>query len=120
LYLQTATKRRLDVNHDLSARQAYNAELNILPVAEAAFTVPLITIERSLQRHKVRNRPPLPARRQDLILPASHTVTHDGRRMLLIDDGLVDKLMVFCTDENLQRYNYYIYGIHDSPLKLSP
>jgi hypothetical protein len=96
------------MNPDLSARRAYNVELNQLPVPDAALAVPLTAIERSLQRHKVRNRPPLPLNRQDLILQGPHLVTNDGRRLLLIDDGMADRMLVFCTNENLQRFDKYI------------
>lgn len=32
-------------------------------------------------------------------------LTTDGREMLLVDDGDDDKLLIFCTDENLERYD---------------
>ena len=96
-------KRRLDVQPEWSARRAYTTELGQFTVAEAAVLPPLTAVERSMQRHKVRNRPPLPATRQDLLLQTAHTTTTDGRRFLLLDDGLADRLLVFGTNENLQR-----------------
>ena len=97
-------KRKLEEQPDWSARQAYNWQMNQLPVDEAALATPLTSVERSLQRFKVANRPPLPATRQDLMLGNNQTVTNDGRRFLLIDDGQADRIVVFCTDNNLERY----------------
>jgi 6-phosphogluconolactonase (cycloisomerase 2 family) len=60
-------------------------------------------VERCLQRHKVQNRPELPQTRQDLILQPEHTVTADGRRFVLIDNRMADRIMVFSTERNLNR-----------------
>ena len=87
----------MDLHPESTARQAYQHELNFLPVADAAVAVPFGGVERSLQRHKVRNRPPLPATRQDLILQPGLTTTLDGRRLILIDNGTVDRMIVFGT-----------------------
>ena len=103
MLFQSAVKRRLDTDPRCSSRQAYNAELNQRPVNAAAVSVPLASIERSLQRYTVRNRPPLPATRQDWVLQPGQMQTTDGRHLLLIDDGLGDRLLVFGTPENLQR-----------------
>lgn len=86
-----------------SARHCYNSVLAQLPVAEAAVAVPLSTAERSLHRHRVRNRPPLPATRQDLVLGAQFSSTIDGRPFILVDDGQADRILVFGTTENLAR-----------------
>ena len=72
-------------------------------VQQAAVTLPLSSVERSLQRHKVKNRPPLPSTRQDLVLDAQYSVTTDGRPFVLVDDGLADRLLVFGTAKNLER-----------------
>ena len=100
---QDACKRKLDDNPDWTAKKAYNCNVNRLPIAEAAVSVPLTAVERTLQRYKHRNRPPLPDTRQDLRLLPEHRLTTDGRRLLLIDDGLVDRILVFGTNENLTR-----------------
>lgn len=96
-------KRKLDDEPEWSARRAYNWTMNQLPVDEAALAAPLSSVERSLQRHKVQNRPELPQTRQDLILQPEHTVTADGRRFVLIDDGMADRILVFGTERNLNR-----------------
>jgi hypothetical protein len=101
----------LDDESDWSARRAYNWQLNQVAVSQASVTVPLSAIERTLQRHKVRNRPALPATRQDLVLTNDQTITSDGRRFLLIDDGVGDRLMVFGTNEQLARYMPTISGL---------
>jgi hypothetical protein len=102
--VQTSAKRQLEDNPEWSARRAYNTEINKLPLPEASLAVPLSTIQRSLNHFKVRNRPPLPATRQDLILLPAHQATTDGRRLLLIDDGLaMDRLLVFGTALNIER-----------------
>jgi len=99
-----ASKRKLETNPEWTAKRAYYSEVNRLPVQEAAVVAPLSAVERSLQRHKVRNRPPLPATRQHLVILPEHRVTTDGRRLLLIDDGLAaDRMLVFGTDENIAR-----------------
>lgn len=72
-------------------------------MAQAAVTAPLSTVERSFQRQKVKNRPPLPAARQDLQLDAQYSVTNDGRPFVLVDDGQADRILVFGTIETLQR-----------------
>jgi len=72
-------------------------------VDAAAVASPLSTIERSLQRHRIRNRPPLPLNRQDLQLQPQQSTTSDGRPFLLVDDGADDRLLVFGTDAQLQR-----------------
>jgi hypothetical protein len=101
---QNAAKRQFEGHEEWSARRAYNTEINNLPVAKAATAAPLSSMERSLQRYKVQRRPPLPATRQDLVLLPEHQVTTDGRRLLLIDDGVgPDRMLVFGTTENLQR-----------------
>ena len=64
-----------------------------MPVNEAASAQTFSAIERSLQR------PPLPNNRPDLILQPAHTITMDGQRFLLIDDGAADRILVFATDE---------------------
>ena len=74
-----------------------------MSVQQAAVTLPLSSVERSLQRHKVKNRPPQPSTRQDLVLDAQYSVTTDGRPFVLVDDGLADRLLVFGTAKNLER-----------------
>jgi len=97
-------KRRLDNNLDLTAKQAYNREINQISVAMASTAPTFSATERSLQRHKVKHRPPLPATRQDLVLPQNTTVTTDGRQFLLIDDGTADRILVFGTESQLKRF----------------
>lgn len=87
----------------MTAKQAYNLEINQLNVAAAATAPTLSSVERSLQRHKVKHRPPLPAARQDLDLPPESKLTTDGRQLLLIDDGAADRIMVFGTENQLRR-----------------
>ena len=101
---QTAVKRQIDNHPEHSVRRSYYAELNQLPVAEAALTAPLSEMERSMQRYKVRNRPELPATRQDLILQLEHTITTSGLPFVLIDDGVPDRILVFGSEANLHRY----------------
>ena len=96
-------KRRLDNNPDLTAKQAYTGEVNLLNVAAAATAPTFASTERSLQRHKVKHRPPLPASSQDLVLPATGIVTSDGRQLLLIDDGSAERILVFGTENQLKR-----------------
>jgi len=96
-------KRHLEGNPDMTAKQAYNLEINQLNVAAAATAPTLSSVERSLQRHKVQHRPPLPATRQDLDLPPESKLTTDGRQLLLIDDGAADRIMVFGTENQLRR-----------------
>jgi hypothetical protein len=103
LNLQAAMKHRLDEEPEWSAKRAYYSEVNGLSVADATVAPTLSSVERSLQRHKVKYRPPLPATRQDLVLPPNLTVTTDGRTFKLIDDGLADRLIVFGTDQQLIR-----------------
>jgi hypothetical protein len=104
--LQTGQKRKLDDEPEWSARHAYRQQINQMSVAEAAVSTPLASVGRSLQRHKVRNRPLLPDARDDLVLLPEHTVTVDGRGFVLIDDGpgQNDRILVFATQEQLQRY----------------
>jgi hypothetical protein len=97
-------KRHLEVNKDSTAKQAYNVEINKLTVAAAASAPTLPSVERSLQRYKVKNRPPLPAARQDLVLSPEYQLTTDGRQFLLIDDGTIERIMVFGTTNQLKRY----------------
>jgi len=96
-------KRRLEDDTDLSSKRAYHAEVNGLSVADAAVATPLSAVVRSLDRHKVKHRPPLPATRRDLVFPANYTQTSHGRPFKLIDDGLDDKIAVFASDEQLKR-----------------
>lgn len=96
-------KRRLDDNPDLTAKQSYNREINHLTVTEAAVAPTLSSVERSLQRHKVKNRPVLPATCQDLVLAPTDKLTTDGRPFLLIDDGVAERILVFATDNQLKR-----------------
>jgi hypothetical protein len=100
---QTAAKRKLDEEPDWTARRAYNHVTNNVSVDEAASVAPFTSVERSLKRFKVHNRPPLPATRQDLVLLQQHTETTDGHQLLLVDDGLADRLLVFGTDVNFER-----------------
>lgn len=100
---QTAMKSQLDNNSAFSAKRAYNAEVNQLSVHDAAIAPPFATVERTLQRHKVKNRPRLPTTRQAFVLPASYTTTTDGRPFKLIDDGQADRIIVFGTPEQLSR-----------------
>ena len=72
-------------------------------MADAAVAPTLASIERSMERHKVKNRPPLPGSRQDLNLPAILQLTTDGRQFVLIDDGTVDRILVFATHEQMTR-----------------
>ncbi len=81
----------------------YNDHLTQLTVAEAAVALPLSVVERSTHRHRAQDRPPLPASRRDLVLQLEHSVTSDGRAFVLIDDGLDDRILVFVTEEQLQR-----------------
>lgn len=97
-------KTQLANNSHFSAKRAYSAEINHLSVADAAIAPPLSTVERTLQRHKVKTRPPLPATRQALVLPASYTITTDGRPFKLIDDGQADRIIVFGTQEQVNRF----------------
>jgi hypothetical protein len=96
-------KSQLDDNAAFSSKRAYNAEVNQLSVHDAAIAPPFSTVERTLQRHKVKNRPPLPATRQALVLPACYTTTTDGRPFKVIDDGQADRIIVFGTSEQLIR-----------------
>jgi hypothetical protein len=96
-------KRKLTEDPDLSARRAYNWSLNQLTVADASVVAPLASVERSLQRHKVKNRPELPNTRQDWILQPDHSITLDGRPFVLIDNGILDRIIVFGTERNLER-----------------
>ena len=96
-------KRRLDDNNKLTVRTVYNAEINGMPVAEAAVTVLLQAVERTLQRHKIHNRPPLPITRQEIVLTPAYTRTTDDRQFLLVDDGLINRMLVYGTQENLRR-----------------
>lgn len=107
-------KRKLDDQPEKSARSVYNEHITQLAVADAAVAQPLSSIERCLQRYKVRNRPPLPQTRQDLVLQPEHTVTTDGRRFLLIDDGQADRILVFATDQQLQRLGVAINTVNAS------
>lgn len=100
---KVAVKRKLDVNADWTAKRAYNAELTQLPIGDAALVQPFVSMERSLQRHKVASRPELPRTRQDWVLPPALTLTTDRRRLVLIDDGAADRIIVFATDDNLTR-----------------
>jgi hypothetical protein len=97
-------KRHLEVNIDITAKDAYNREINQLNTVAASTAPTFSSVERSLQRHKVKHRPALPATRQDLDLPVESKRTTDGRQFLLIDDGAADRIMVFCTENQLQRY----------------
>jgi hypothetical protein len=102
--MQAAMKHRLDVEPEWSAKRAYYSELNEPSVTDATVAPTLSSVERSLQRHKVKHRPPLPAAsRQDLVFPANLVLTTDGRPFKLIDDGLVERLIVFGTDQQLIR-----------------
>jgi hypothetical protein len=102
-HLQEACKRKHDDNPDWTAKKSYNYNVNRLPITEAAVSVQFTAVERTLQRYIHRNRPPLPATRHDLLLLPEHRLITDGRRLLLIDDGLVDRILVFGTNENLTR-----------------
>ena len=106
-------KRQLEANPDLTAKKAYNIEINQLNVASASTAPTLSSVERSLQRHKVKHRPPLPATRQDLDLPPECKLTTDGRQFLLVDDGAVDRIMVLGTENQLKRcaHNIMFYKI---------
>ena len=97
-------KRQLESNPDMPAKQAYNHEINQLTIAAASTAPTFSSVERSLQRHKVKHRTALLATRQDLDLPVESKCTTDGRQFLLIDDGAADRIMVFCTENQLQRY----------------
>lgn len=96
-------KTQIDNNLHFSAKRAYNVEVNQLSIVDAAIAPPLTAVERTLQRHKIKNRPPLPATRQDLVLPATYTITTDGRPFKLIDDGQADRIIVFGTQEQVIR-----------------
>lgn len=100
-------KRKADDEPDWTARHCYNHVLGQLPIQQAALAEPLSRVERSLQRHKVRNRPSLPNTSQDLVLDAQYSSTLDGRAFVLIDDGMMDRILVFGTVENLNRLFFY-------------
>ncbi len=100
---QAAIKRKLEDEPDWTARRSYDSVVGLMSVQAAAVTVPLMNMERSLQRHKYRNRPPLPQTRQDLVLGQQYMSTNDGRPFVLIDDGNADRILVFGTAENLRR-----------------
>lgn len=87
-----------------SARRIYNHQVNELDVDEAAVALPFSSVERSMQRYRVRNRPPLPDTRQNLVLLPEHTVTTDGKAFVLIDDGEADRILVFATEQQVQRF----------------
>jgi hypothetical protein len=96
-------KRKLDDNPDLTPKQAYNSEINQLNVAAAATAPTFAGSERTLQRHKMKHRPPLPASRSDLVIPDNYKLTTDGRQLVLIDDGAADRIIVFGTTNQMQR-----------------
>ena len=92
-----------------SARRVYHDHINQLDVAEAGMARPLSAVERSMQRYRVRNRPALPDSRQNLILLPEHSVTTKGRALVLIDDGQADRILVFATNEQLQRFSVLLF-----------
>ena len=47
--------------------------------------------------------PRQPEHRRDLVIDPPWSLTKDGRQLLLIDDGVDDKIVVLCTTENLER-----------------
>ena len=96
-------KRRLDDNNKLTVCTVCNAEINDMSVAEAAVTVSLQAVERTLQRRKIQNRPPLPITRQEIVLTLAYTRTTADRQFLLVDDGLINRMLVYGTQENLRR-----------------
>jgi len=108
-FFQTALKRRMDVEPDLSVRQTYNTFIRQLPVDEAAVAAPLTALERTLQRHKVHNRPPLPETRLDLVLDHRHSTTSDGRPFVMVDDGADDRIVAFVTNSQLQRFGFSFF-----------
>jgi hypothetical protein len=95
-----------------STRRVYKDQLAQMTVGEAATALPLSAVERSLQRHRVRNQPAMPDTRGDLILQGPHTVTSDGRAFLLIDDspGQGDRIIVFATEQQLSRFVFNQYS----------
>jgi hypothetical protein len=94
----------MDDNSEWSARRVYNDHMRDMTVDEAAKVLPLSTVARSMQRHRVRNRPELPNSRRDLVLQAQYAVTSAGQAFVLIDDGMDDKIVVFATMEQLHRF----------------
>jgi hypothetical protein len=104
--LQESVKRTIDDNPEWTVRRSYNDVLAQGTVQQAAVTTPLSAVERTLQRHKVRTRPTLPTTRQDLLLGVQYASTSDGRPFVLVDDGQADRILVFGTAENLERYYY--------------
>ena len=97
-------KRRLGQNLDMTTKHAYNSEVDQLSLAAASTAPTLSSVERSLQRFKVKHRPPLPRTRQDLVIPQEFMTTTDGRQFILIDDGTADRILVYGTENHLQRY----------------
>jgi hypothetical protein len=93
----------LEDNANLTVKQVFNSELNLLNVAPAATAPTLSSVERFLQRHKMLHRPALPATRRDLVLSPNDTVTSDGCQFILIDNGAYDRIIVFGTGNQEKR-----------------
>ena len=55
----------------------------------------------------------MPTVLRHLVLMPPWSETSDARPFLMVDDGLDDKILIFCTNENLRRYDYsyFIYVI---------
>jgi hypothetical protein len=49
------------------------------------------------------------------MLDVQYSLTTDGRPFVLVDDGQANRIIVFGTDRNLERYNY-LYVVINSYL----
>jgi len=74
-----------------------------LVLQEEIHTLPSYnTVESALYRHRRQSTPKLPQTRAEVTLENEWTETTDGRNFLAVNDGDEDKLLIFCTEEDLQ------------------
>lgn len=61
------------------------------------------SVQSMLYRYRTKKMPPVPTDRNSFIIPDNMRVSVDGERFLLTDDMVNSRMLIFATDDNLQK-----------------
>ena len=104
-------KRNILAQPDKSVSQVYHEVLGQSvstlradrAIEEISVALPtLANVKSSLHSVRAAARPPLPSSLADIVLSADLTMTQDGERFLMINDGTTDRILGFYTDDALE------------------
>ena len=101
-------------------KEVYRTYINSTdaPDRDDDFLEPQISSCRSqMYRARRRNMPPLPATRADINIQGQWSTTNDNNRFLLHQD---DQMIIFSTDENLQKLSEADQVFMDGTFKVAP